>query len=298
MTDIFIVPPEISVIIPTCGRLDLLRRAVHSLATQGVSGLEVIVVDDSAEGLEPSVLKDLELFQPIKYYRNEQFAMGPGYSRNKGVSLATAELIAFLDDDDFYLPNRLKEMSLAFDQSKYSFVSSGRFNEIENLREIRQVKRQKFGTIFQQDILYANTIDIGILTRKDLFISLGGFDCNLTSLEDWDLFLRLLKNKNGLKIERFDHVVNTSIGRNNVSMRDFLGYEQLATKHGCEFGSHWEAFMHATAARIQGSYSIQSALKLAYRFRSFSPITVKVKMFLSKFRPRLEARRSSLCTDG
>ncbi len=97
---------KISVIIPTCNRPELLPRAVKSVLNQTFNDFEVIVVDD---GDKISAEKAMAQFsdQRIKYIKHEK-RKGGGAARNTGLRNSQGDYIAFLDDDDEYLPDKLE----------------------------------------------------------------------------------------------------------------------------------------------------------------------------------------------
>lgn len=98
--------PLFSVVIPTHDRADLLGRAVASVLGQTVTDLEVIVVDDA--GSVPVAVPPDPRVRVVRRSVNG----GAGACRNTGVELATGRYVAFLDDDDTWVPDRL-ELALA-----------------------------------------------------------------------------------------------------------------------------------------------------------------------------------------
>ncbi|MDQ1520746.1 MAG: hypothetical protein QOI55_1819 [Actinomycetota bacterium] len=93
--------PEFSVVIPTYGRPAFLADAVASVLGQRVVDFECIVVDDASP--EAPVLPDDPRLQLLRRERNG----GPPAARNTGIDAATGRYLAFLDDDDVWLPGRL-----------------------------------------------------------------------------------------------------------------------------------------------------------------------------------------------
>lgn len=91
----------VSVVIPTLGR-DALSRAVRSAVEQLPAPLEVIVVDDSGDGVPLPVTGGL-----VRTIRTEG-RRGPSAARNAGMSAARGDFVALLDDDDEYLPGHLE----------------------------------------------------------------------------------------------------------------------------------------------------------------------------------------------
>jgi glycosyltransferase involved in cell wall biosynthesis len=94
-------PPLVSVIVPTRDRPALLAEALASVRAQSVADFECIVVDDAGE--EPASLPDDARFRLVR--RAEPG--GPAQARNSGIEHARGRHVAFLDDDDVYLPERL-----------------------------------------------------------------------------------------------------------------------------------------------------------------------------------------------
>lgn len=98
--------PIVSVVIPTFGRPDLVVRAVTSALAQTARDIEVIVVVD---GEDPETAAALEGLQDERFrYIVQPVKSGPGVARNTGARAATGEWVAFLDDDDEWLPEKLE----------------------------------------------------------------------------------------------------------------------------------------------------------------------------------------------
>src|SRR5579863_5806919 len=103
-----IMTPEVSVIIPTYNRRAMVREAVSSVLAQRDANFELIVVDDGSSDGTSEMLADLK---DVKVARTEH--RGPAAARNRGVEVARAPLIAFLDSDDLWAPDKLRRQ-LAF----------------------------------------------------------------------------------------------------------------------------------------------------------------------------------------
>lgn len=105
--------PIVSVIIPTYKGSSALNRAIDSVLCQSYKEIEIIVVDDNdptsderknTEALMSRYIGDKRI-RYIKHQRNSNGAV----ARNTGITAATGKYIAFLDDDDYYLPNRIEK---------------------------------------------------------------------------------------------------------------------------------------------------------------------------------------------
>ncbi len=100
--------PEVSVIIPTYNRRAMVREAVASVLAQREANFELIVVDDGSSDGTSGILAHIDdvILERIEHG-------GPAAARNRGVELARAPLIAFLDSDDLWAPDKLHRQ-LAF----------------------------------------------------------------------------------------------------------------------------------------------------------------------------------------
>src|SRR5258708_1706620 len=109
---------DFSVIIPTYNRREMVAEAIQSVLAQRDATFELIVVDD---GSTDGTFEALRLFDGVKLERTER--RGPAAARNRGVELAEAPLIAFLDSDDLWMPGKLCGQ-LSFMESHRAFSIS------------------------------------------------------------------------------------------------------------------------------------------------------------------------------
>src|SRR4051794_11943115 len=104
--------PAISVILPVHNRADVLARAIQSVLDQTLKDFELIVVDDGSTDSSVTVAKSFAdpRIKIIELGQNR----GGNAARNAGVRAAAAPLIAFLDSDDIYLPQKLERVAAEF----------------------------------------------------------------------------------------------------------------------------------------------------------------------------------------
>jgi glycosyltransferase involved in cell wall biosynthesis len=98
--------PKVDVIIPTCNRSQFLRSAIGSVLSQVFGELRLIIVDDGSSDDTPSVVRSFD-DNRIKYIRHET-TKGEAGARNTGIMNSDAKYVAFLDDDDEWLPEKLR----------------------------------------------------------------------------------------------------------------------------------------------------------------------------------------------
>ena len=191
---------EVSVIIPTYNRVDFVFAAIDSVLAQRAANFELIVVDDgstdgtwrelerSVETLEPAPTKPI----PIRIVRTEN--CGVAAARNAGVAFASAPLIAFLDSDDLWGPDKLARQieymrghpqCVISQTDEWWLRNGGRVNP--GLRH-----RKAGGDIFIDSLRTCLVTPSTVIMRTQVFRELGGFDEDFIAAEDYDLWLRVL----------------------------------------------------------------------------------------------------------
>jgi Glycosyltransferases involved in cell wall biogenesis len=185
--------PKVSVIIPTYNRAEFLSSAIASVLNQTFQDFEIIVVDDASTDNTHQVVSSFDNYR-IKYIRHETNRNG-SVARNTGIMMSSGEYIAFLDDDDEWLPEKLKiQVSLLENSSpKVGGVYTGSL-EIDRAtgKVLEQVVPSKRGDIYN-DLLIENCIGTAStpILRKECFEKVGLFDESLPSSQDLDMWIRI-----------------------------------------------------------------------------------------------------------
>ena len=188
--------PQISVVIPTYNRSELLHKSIQSVLNQDYQDFEIIVVDDcSIDDVKSSIatFKDPR----IKYIRHDK-NRGEGASRNTGIGIARGQYIASHDDDDEWLPTKLTKQINAFAESPppVGVVYTGLwriYNQEKKIYVPSDNIGRKEGNIHHQ-LLQENFVPTPTtLIKKECFAKAGLFDENLRNLVDWELWIRLSK---------------------------------------------------------------------------------------------------------
>ena len=182
------VSPLVSVVIPTRDRPDLVVAAVRSARGQTYDNVEIVVVDD---GSQPPLELPSDLADEVRILRLDP-PTGPGAARNAGVAASGGSLLAFLDDDDTWRPEKLArqvELLVASDEQRVAAVECGfdlRRDGRLVLRYVPPAARDLAATLVEKPCLQPSTV----LLRRTAFERLGGFDPALRRVEDWDLWVR------------------------------------------------------------------------------------------------------------
>jgi glycosyltransferase involved in cell wall biosynthesis len=166
--------PLVSVIIPSFNHAQFLRECVDSVLDQDYPRIEVIVVDDG------SMDGSLQLLQSygdrIKLLRQEGGRQAR--ARNLGLTVASGELIAFLDSDDRYLPGRITAAVDVFENDSAAGVVWADYCTIDAQgRSIAKQHWHPLGSDFRRTLIAGNPIcNATVTVRRQLLDEIGGFD--------------------------------------------------------------------------------------------------------------------------
>lgn len=182
--------PLVSVIIPTYLHRNFIMQTLESVFAQTFTDFEVIVVNDGSPDDTVSVLRPLIAEEKIRYI--EQQNAGQAAARNRGLAEAKGEYIAFLDDDDLWLPDKLKWQVDALDADAQLGVIGGTA-EVRSVGGGIEDVPGVTGCITREMICRGcPMLSPGqSLIRRSILMQVGGFDSRIWGADDWDLWLRL-----------------------------------------------------------------------------------------------------------
>lgn len=179
---------KVSVIITTYNRPELLRRAIKSVIGQTFKLLDIIVVDDCGHIDNSLVVSEFSDVRYIKHVMNK----GLSAARNTGISNAIGNFICFLDDDDVFLSNHLEVLLRQIISLNLNGVYSDCYdvNYCDNV-EVSRTYRHCFDFDKNRLLIHNFAPPVCFLFRKSIFDNIDLFDCELSSHEDWDMWIRL-----------------------------------------------------------------------------------------------------------
>ena len=200
--------PLVSIIIPTHNCLEYLPKAISSIFQQRINNIEIIVIDDnSSDDTWQWLQHQKEIYPQIRPYRLH--GVGSARARNFALKRVKADLIAFLDADDYWHKNKLikqyrfhrdnPNVVLSFTNYHHTtpektdlgecFQYWPHFKKLVNNNDDFCFLEQPTEHIYSENIIGTSCVMIKTKTYK----LLGGFDNQLKSAEDWDLWLRFSK---------------------------------------------------------------------------------------------------------
>lgn len=180
----------VSVIIPTFNRARKVVRAISSVLYQTFTDYDVIVVDD---GSNDGTADFLAPFRRNIRYLSHPDNLGISAARNTGIEASRAPLIAFLDSDDYWLPEKLSVQMEFFSQNPEAVACQT--EEMWIRKGVRVNPRKKHlkpsGDIFEPSLKLCLVSPSAVMVKRSLLSEVGLFDEDLPACEDYDLWLRI-----------------------------------------------------------------------------------------------------------
>lgn len=185
-------PPAVSVVIPAYNAAWCVRKAIASVLAQTFPDFELLVVDDGSTDDTFDVLASYgDAIRVIRQYNG-----GLSNARNAGIRESRGEFVAFLDADDWWLPDKLvRQVTLLRAEPGIGFDSTAARVEDPDGRLLNLWACTACTVPLLPRLFDANGDIAGsgsaVMVRRRLFDSVGGFDESLRSLEDVDMWMRL-----------------------------------------------------------------------------------------------------------
>lgn len=304
--------PKVSAVITTHNRKSLLINAIKSVQNQTFPIYEIIVVSDGSTDNTKEVVEELQKDDKrIKFI--EYFPSKNGnYARNTGIKAAKGEYIAFLDDDDIWLPDKIELQINKFKENKKIGLVYTAQNAIYiNQKVIYQTKPNKEGNLSKL-ILFHNYIGSTsqVMIKKEVIKKCGNFDLNLKALQDYDLWIRICQNYdvgvvkepcinyyNNLNTnqvskntnnyidasfyisDKYSNIINKKLTKKEQKIRKRNNY-LLISKKSMRNNQKKQAFLYALKANKE-YFSASSLMYLSVSLLPFS-LVLKLRKMLNK----------------
>jgi glycosyltransferase involved in cell wall biosynthesis len=215
-------PGKVSVIIPTYNREGSLTRAIESVLEQTYRNFELIVIDDGSTDDTSRIIKKYK--KKIRYF--SQLHSGVSSARNLGLEKSEGAWVAFLDSDDYWLPQKLtRQMECLAEHPDWLIMQTDE-KWIRNGVFVNPMKKHRKygGWIFPQCLPLCIVSPSAVIIHQKVFNDIGVFDESLPVCEDYDLWLRIaLKYEIGLLPEKL--IVKTG-GHADQLSRKYWGMDR------------------------------------------------------------------------
>ncbi len=186
---------DISVIITTHNRANLLSKAINSILNQTYSNFEVIIVDDASTDNTKEIIEKFN-DKRIRYIRHN-INRGCASARNTGISISRGKWVAFLDDDDEWVPSKLEKQIAVFSSAQsnigvvYTDIGCEKNSRRSAYRPIVKRDGDVYISLLRQQLL--SVFPSTSIVKRECFDRVGCFDETMLCCEDLDMFIRIAK---------------------------------------------------------------------------------------------------------
>jgi glycosyltransferase involved in cell wall biosynthesis len=186
--------PLVSVVLPTYNRPALLPETINSVTDQSYERIELIVVDDHSTYSQRDIVNDVshEGIEEVVFVRHDD-NKGLSAARNTGIEQASGELIAFVDDDDIWMEEKIQRQVDLFLSSRddVGAICTG-VKSINADGDVISTWGVVPEGVITKDLLYDTIVAVPtLLVRRSVIADAGGFDERLRVYEDREWVVRL-----------------------------------------------------------------------------------------------------------
>lgn len=235
--------PAFSILVPTMNQAAYISQALDSVLSQGVSSLEVIVMDGGSTDGTQDILRS---YGDRIRWRSEP-DRGQTHALNKGLGLARGRYIGWLNSDDIYLPGALKTVKSRCEMVGNPGWLIGRCIIIDDQgREIRKwITRWKNAWLRRwsyNKLLLENFVSQpAVFVRHDVLVDMGPFDESRLFDMDYDMWLRIGETEAPLVID--EDLAAFRVYETSITSSDFesslRNANELSRKYSCRAGKPW-----------------------------------------------------------
>ncbi len=222
---------KVSIVIPTFGRAINLKRAIDSCLSQTYNNIEIVVVDDngqnSAAREETSALMHTyySANKIVKYICHADNLNGSA-ARNTGIEHSSGKFVAFLDDDDEFLNDKINcQVDLLKNRGvKAVYTRCLKYKDNIKLYETTYSSNERSELLYD---IFCQNIEINssaILCDKELLVQLDGFDVSFQRNQDYEFLIRLLRKNELLCVDKPLYIIHIDSKMNQLN---FENYEQI-----------------------------------------------------------------------
>jgi len=191
--------PKVSVIVISYNMARLVTRAIQSIFSQTFRDYEILFVDDGSTDDTKQVVESFG--DRVRYFYQEN--AGLAAARNRGILASRGEYIAFLDSDDYWVPDKLEVQVAVLDKNPRVGLVHARalvVNEEGKPRGFMPVKRP--GRTFREIIEVGAFFPVcSVMVRKECFIKAGICNADVVNVEDTDMWLRVARHCDIYEVE-------------------------------------------------------------------------------------------------
>ena len=286
----------VSAIITTHNRKELLKRAIESVLSQTFKDMECIVVDDASTDGTRELCKSY----PIQYiYIPKEESKGGNYARNLGIKASSGNYCAFLDDDDYWFPEKIEKQVALIEEKQCELVYCGRKSEYispnSTISKDILPDSRLCGDMHKLILLHICCTTSTILVLRKALIDVNFFDESLKFWQEYELTIRLAQRQPFYFVNEALCVYRLNINDTNRLTNKYFEWRKavkyIHNKHRKFYKNltpkekliskkqEWsDAEMRCQASNLTLRKAFYSFLMLPFRVRNFFQIT-RYKLF-------------------
>lgn len=296
---------KVSVIVPTYKRSSCIQRAVDSVLNQSLNDIEVIVVDDNGIG---TIDGNLTYSKMLKYKDNKRVVyirhkinQNGAVARNTGIKHAQGKYIAFLDDDDEYLPLRLEKLYLkmeSLDESWGACYSS--YIKVMKNGSIQKSNEKIEGDVYLYTLMRSLYIGSGsnLFVRRSVIDTIGMWDETFKRNQDLEFMIRIFKNYKLAFVDEILMKANYDVRNNTLSFKENYNREFLFRK---KFSHHLTELSEENRRQVHIMYDLD-LIRLCIGYRKFMRVLqimiksdIPFKIYLAYIKYALDRKKNRTC---
>lgn len=252
--------PKVSIIVPNYNYGRYLNESIDSALAQTYPNTEIIIVDDGSTDDSETVLAGYG--DRIKWFK--QANAGVAAARNRGLSESAGEILAFLDSDDIWLPEKLeKQVKLLQTDKNIGLVHCG-YADFDNAgKTLNENLNGMAGDVAEAMIRYRRAVILGggsaAIIRREVLEKVKGFDQNCAPAEDWEFYFQTARHfKVGFVPEilmRYrEHGTNNHLNIPRMERAILAAYNKVFAEENFEFGKIKDSCYGRIYTVLAGSY--------------------------------------------
>lgn len=275
--------PLISIVMPTHNRSDFLMEAVNSVLKQTYTNWELFIIADACTDNTSDVIKPYLKDKRIHFYNSEKNLGGAG-ARNYGMNLIGGNYVAFLDDDDVWLPKKLEvQLNFLIEHTETALVYCN-FSQWFSSGKKKEIAMRN--SVTYDDLLVLNLIgSFSFVMLKMSKLNESRIDSELKSAQDWDLWLKVLKDSKEIGRNCNENLVDYRIqGQKKISVnRESVskGYEKWFKNHKEDMNPALINY-HKAIVEIKRQDKVSKCLGIWFSFFLRNPSKLYFNLLISK----------------
>jgi len=281
-------------------KTDIVKRALDSVLSQTYKNIEIILVDDNREDEEgikyssdlntliSEISEKLSDDMSIRIIRTENGKHGAQAARNTGIAKAKGEYVAFLDDDDEWLPEKMEKQVKLMDEhpeAGMSFTAGYRVNENYNPPFVKLYHGNFMDKVGYRDLLREDCIGTTsqAFIRKEVLEKVGGFDESLPARQDYEMWIRISREYDilGVRDPLFNNRISSNMSQISKGMDNCIKGHTLL----------YEKYKKDIDADRMAKFNVEFCLGHYYFFKGDKINGVKKYLFALMISPKCMLRK-------